>query len=122
MTGVWTSLITVYKRFWHKQDATGAPALPGGQQAFANGADCIVYPELAAIGYPPRDLLDRWWLVREQWAMVERLAENLPLPALIGCIEPGEPIPGQHILANALVLLCERTGGCSLPQALAAGL
>ena len=65
--------------------------LASAQQAFESGAQCIVFPELAAIGYPPRDLLDRRWLVIEQWQMIERLAKSLPLPALIGCIEPGEP-------------------------------
>ena len=77
--------------------------LQAAQRALEAGANCIVFPELAAIGYPPRDLLDRAWLVDEQWAMVQRVAEKMPIPALIGCIEPGEPMPGQRILANAVI-------------------
>jgi NAD+ synthase (glutamine-hydrolysing) len=90
--------------------------LPGAAQAIrtaaaeavAAGADLLLTAELAAFGgYPPRDLLDRRDLVLRQWAMLAELARDLPLPALVGCVEPLEPGAGPG-LANSLALL---TGG-----------
>lgn len=78
--------------------------LAAAQQATAAGADLMVAPELAAIGYPPRDLLHRQRLVQQQWQAIQRLAEDVPLPVILGCVEPLEAgmTPG---LANAAVVL-----------------
>lgn len=74
-------------------------------EAAAAGADLLLTSELAAFGgYPPRDLLDRPELVQRQWAMVQELALGLPLPVLLGCVEPLAAGPGPA-LANSLVLL-----------------
>ncbi len=75
--------------------------------AAAGGATLALFPELAAFGgYPPRDLLDRRWLVERQWAMVQDLARSLPLPVILGAVEPLGPGPGPA-LANALVVLAD---------------
>ncbi|MEK7411817.1 MAG: NAD+ synthase [Planctomycetota bacterium] len=75
------------------------------QAAIEQGAQFLVTPELAAFGgYPLRDLLDRRELVDRQWRMVQQLAVGLPLPVLVGCVEPLGSGPGPT-LANALVLL-----------------
>ncbi len=74
-------------------------------QARDQGCDLLLTPELAAFGgYPPRDLLDRPALVQRQWAMVQRLAGEVAVPTLVGCVEPIEPGTGPA-LANSLVLL-----------------
>ena len=73
-------------------------------RAHANGADCLVAPELAAIGYPPRDLLERQRLVDRQWQAVQRLAEDAPLPIILGCVEPLDEGVAPT-LANACVVL-----------------
>ena len=78
------------------------------QQAVESGADLVVFPELASIGYPPRDLVERRWLIEQQWLMVNELAKDLPLPALIGCIEPLGDGAGAAI-ANAVVLCADGT-------------
>ncbi len=74
-------------------------------QAAAAGATLMVCPELAAIGgYPPRDLLERRYLVEAQWQAVNELAKDLPLPVVLGCVEPLEPGLGPDI-ANAVAVL-----------------
>lgn len=88
-------------------DGSAAAIRAAAVEAAAAGADLLLTPELAAFGgYPPRDLLDRRDLVLRQWRMVEELARGLPLPALVGCVEPLEPGPGPQ-LANSLVLLAD---------------
>ena len=79
--------------------------LAAAQDAKDQNADFIVYSELMSIGYPPRDLLDRKRLVFAQWTMVQDLAKELPLPAVIGCVEP---MYDEHLsphLANAAVVV-----------------
>ena len=86
-------------------DATGAAIRAAANKAKFEGADLLVLPELAACGgYPPRDLLERRWFVEKQWALVQSLARELPLPTLLGCVEPLDPGAGPS-LANALVAI-----------------
>jgi NAD+ synthase (glutamine-hydrolysing) len=86
-------------------EGTAEAILGAARQAVAGGATLMLCPELIAIGgYPPRDLVTRRWLVERQWLAVQRLAERLPLPTLLGCIEPLEPGLGPA-LANALVAI-----------------
>lgn len=88
-------------------DAARQAILAAAHQAHAAGADLLVTSELAAMGaYPPRDLLERRWVVERQWRMVQELAPLLPLPAIIGCIEPCTGGVGPPA-ANALVAIDE---------------
>ena len=79
--------------------------LAAAQDAKDQNADFIVYSELMSIGYPPRDLLDRKRLVFAQWTMVQDLAKELPLPAVIGCVEPMYDERLSPHLANAAVVV-----------------
>ncbi|TVR44155.1 MAG: NAD+ synthase [Planctomycetota bacterium] len=83
--------------------------LAAAEQAHAAGAQFVVYPELAALGYPPRDLLARKRLVLDQWAMIQGLAADLPLPAVLGCVEPLYDEGLSPHLANAVVVLQDGT-------------
>jgi NAD+ synthetase len=88
-------------------DFAGAAAAihRAAQTALAQGAELLVCPELAALGgYPPRDLLERRHWVEQQWDAVQELACRLPLPALVGCVEPLEGGTGPA-MANALVAI-----------------
>jgi NAD+ synthase (glutamine-hydrolysing) len=72
----------------------------------AQGADLIVLPELAATGYPPRDLLEHEAFVDANLALVERLTARTAGegPALLlGYVERNEG-PGKR-LHNAVALL-----------------
>ena len=84
-------------------DGAAAAIRNAANKAVFEGADLLVCPELAMLGgYPPRDLLERRHLVARQWSLVQGLARELPLPALIGCVEPLDPGSGPSF-ANALV-------------------
>jgi len=74
------------------------------QQASDQGAELIIFPELATFGYPPRDLLERPDLVDQQWLLLQDLAGKLPIAAVIGCVEPLHEGAGP-MMANALVVI-----------------
>ena len=65
-------------------------------------ADLLVLPELAILGYPPRDLLLREEVVPACEAAVEALARELPLPTLIGT--PRRVEGGSRPIANSVAL------------------
>ena len=76
------------------------------QRAKAEGADLLVVPELAVVGYPPRDLLLRDGVVRAAEAAVADLARDLrPGPAaLLGTTTRNAAGTGRAI-HNAAVLV-----------------
>jgi NAD+ synthase (glutamine-hydrolysing) len=75
-------------------------------EAASQGGDLVVAPELALWGYPPRDLLLRQSLQREQDRLLGELARGLPagVSLLLGV---SDPVPGGHqpALFNAAALL-----------------
>ena len=68
----------------------GEQLLEACQAAASQGADLVIAPELALWGYPPRDLLLRPALRRQQQQVLDQLAEQLPegLALLLGVSEP----------------------------------
>ena len=80
--------------------------LEASRQAAAAGADLVVSPELSLWGYPPRDLLLRPALLRQQAEVLRAIASELPrdLGLLVGVAEPlaGEHLPALH---NAVALV-----------------
>lgn len=74
------------------------------RQAAAAGCDLLVTPELALTGYPPQDLLFKRHFISAQLEVLERLAEALPVSALVGFVDREE----GNDLHNAAALV---TGG-----------
>ncbi len=77
-------------------------------EARARGAACVVAPELAVTGYPPRDLLDSPEFVRDAVAALARLAREVHGPPLIcGAVvaSRGEPLHPDGRIANGALLL-----------------
>ncbi|MFP4157017.1 MAG: NAD+ synthase [Opitutales bacterium] len=66
-------------------------------QLVEDGADLIVFPELAVCGYPPRDLLFKSRFVADIAACLREIAGEVhAVPALIGFAERREPgLPGR---------------------------
>lgn len=76
------------------------------RRACAQGADLVVFPELAVPGYPPRDLLHRHAFVEANLAAIHRLASNAgPVGLLVGFVNR-RPAPGRG-LTNSAALLAE---------------
>jgi NAD+ synthase (glutamine-hydrolysing) len=80
--------------------------LDGLRTAADRGADLAVTPELALVGYLPRDLLLNPAFVRRAWEVLTQLATDaaaLP-PVLVGVPEPNPSDEGRPLF-NSVVLL-----------------
>jgi len=77
-------------------------------RARAAGADLVVFSEMAATGYPPRDLLNHPDFIQANLAQVERVAAltDERLGALIGFVDPNPSSDGKHLFNAAA--LCHR--------------
>jgi len=76
------------------------------RQAAALGADLAVTPELALVGYLPRDLLLSPGFVQKSWQTLEALACDtaaLP-PVLVGLPEPNPSDEGRPLYNSAVLL------------------
>ena len=87
----------------------GELILAASRQAAAQGADLVLTPELSLWGYPPRDLLLRPNLIREQGAVLNQLAASLAqelpqLAVLVGMAEPSGAAPLPNLF-NAVALV-----------------
>jgi len=72
--------------------------------AEAAGADLVVFPELAIFGYPPKDLLLRQDLIRENVAALDRIAHRCTdMTAVIGYVQPDPSGSGKGIFNAAAV-------------------
>jgi NAD+ synthase (glutamine-hydrolysing) len=71
-------------------------------RASADGADLLILPELAILGYPPRDGLLRAEVVPACERAVAELARDLPLPTLVG--SPRRVDGGARPIANSVAL------------------
>ena len=75
--------------------------LDSATTAKANGADVVIFPELALTGYPPEDLLLRRPFIDEAMSKLQFLAEqanSLP-PLVVGCLDFN-----QYLYNSAAVL------------------
>ena len=95
-------------------DISGNSALivRGARQARELGADLVVTPELALMGYLPRDLLmSRGFIHRgfdELQSMAAELADGPPLLAGVATVNPAEM--GRPLFNSAVLLRCGQLG------------
>ncbi len=68
----------------------------------AVGGGLVVFPELSLVGYPPKDLLERGWFVREAASAIRELAKLT------------RRHPGKGILVGAPVLKSGRLYNCAV--------
>ena len=78
----------------------------GVREAGRLGADLVVTPELALLGYLPRDLLLKKSFIDDSWAVLEQLAEELAggPPVLVGLAEPNRESVGRPLFNVAALL------------------
>jgi NAD+ synthase/NAD+ synthase (glutamine-hydrolysing) len=82
------------------------------REAGRGGADLAVTPELALVGYLPRDLLLVDGFVRRAWDAIEDLARELAgqPPVLVGLPEPNPSNEGRPLFNTAVLLRDGRVG------------
>ncbi|MBW2713173.1 MAG: NAD+ synthase, partial [Deltaproteobacteria bacterium] len=85
------------------------------EEAWAEGAELVIFPELVLTGYPPLDLLSRPGFIEEQDRQIEALlplSEKVPL--VIGAVtQSGETDGHEKGLLNTALLL---SGGKRMAQ------
>ena len=70
------------------------------------GAELAVFPELAIMGYPPRDLVEHDGFVNAGLEEIRRLAQSIELPSVVGFVARNETGRGKP-LHNSAALLSE---------------
>ncbi|HEV3219397.1 MAG TPA: NAD+ synthase [Candidatus Acidoferrales bacterium] len=81
-----------------------AKILATAEQALLRGAELAVFSELCLCGYLPQDLLERPAFLERNRTELARLAQKLPLPAIIGYAGRAHESTGKPV-ANSAALL-----------------
>ena len=75
------------------------------EQAKAQNADLIVFPEMALTGYPPKDLLETAGFVENNVKVLNQLASEIHgITVIAGFVEPN-PVPAGKPFYNAAAVL-----------------
>ena len=74
------------------------------REATAAGADLTVTPELALVGYLPRDLLLSPGFITRSWDHLGELARHLETPTLVGLPEPNPSDSGRPLFNTAALV------------------
>ena len=86
-------------------EANRAKLVAAYDRACAQGAECVIAPELFLCGYPPRDLLLRSDFVEANLAILAAVAASVgPVPLCVGYVDKNTVFPGRP-LANAAAVL-----------------
>ncbi len=86
-------------------DGNAAKIADAYKNAVGQGAEIVVFPELALTGYPPRDLLLRpVFLQRAEETLVRLAASIHDAPALVGTVTANPDRPGRPIFNSAVFL------------------
>ena len=85
-------------------EGNSARILELSRDAHAGGADVAVFSELCVCGYPPQDLIERPSFVRRNHDTLLRLAQSVPIPALVGYVGKAQDDTGKPV-ANSAALI-----------------
>ena len=78
--------------------------LASAKQAADQGAGLVVFSEMAMLGYPPRDLVEKPSILEASLAALGRLAAACPVPALVGFLGRNESGKGRPIHNSAALV------------------
>ena len=79
--------------------------IESSRQALAQGAEMILFPELAVCGYPPRDLLEKPAFVERNQKVVNEIAQAVPeITIVCGFVSPAKVETGKSVMNSAAVL------------------
>ncbi|MDI7269121.1 MAG: NAD+ synthase [Myxococcota bacterium] len=86
-------------------EGNAAQVLDAARRAHAAGASLVVFPELALVGYPPLDLLDRAAPIDQNLRALDALARDLPpVTVVVGCVERNATGHGRPAFNTAVVI------------------
>jgi NAD+ synthase (glutamine-hydrolysing) len=74
------------------------------RSAQSGGADLAVFSELCLCGYPPQDLIERPSFAERNQTELVRLAQEIPLPSLVGFVGKAQDDTGKPV-ANSAALI-----------------
>ena len=89
-------------------DANLTKMLDYTARAKAQGADIVVFPELATVGYPPRDFLEFGDFIDKAEAVIERLTEAADGIAIVVGSPSRNPVVEGKDLYNSVYFLAQR--------------
>jgi NAD+ synthase/NAD+ synthase (glutamine-hydrolysing) len=79
--------------------------IESSRQAFAQGAEMVLFPELAVCGYPPRDLLEKPAFVERNQQVLKEIAQAVPQITIVcGFVSPAKVETGKSVMNSAAVL------------------
>ncbi len=79
--------------------------IESSRQALAQGAEMVLFPELAVCGYPPRDLLEKPAFVERNTQVVKEIAQAVPQITIVcGFVSPAKVETGKSVMNSAAVL------------------
>ncbi|HEV7424514.1 MAG TPA: nitrilase-related carbon-nitrogen hydrolase, partial [Candidatus Paceibacterota bacterium] len=89
-------------------ESNTAKIIQGIEQAKKQGADLVVFSELAVCGYPPRDFLEFEDFINKCYSAIDTIREHADtIGVIVGCPERN-PVPQGKDLFNAAWLLHEK--------------
>lgn len=79
--------------------------IESSRQALAQGAEMVLFPELAVCGYPPRDLLEKPAFVERNQKVINEIALAVPeITIVCGFVSPAKVETGKSVMNSAAVL------------------
>jgi len=81
-----------------------AKIVESSKVAVTGGADLAVFSELCLCGYPPQDLIERPDFIECNQKELACLAEQIPLPALVGFVGHAQDSTGKPVANSAAII------------------
>ncbi len=79
--------------------------IESARQAHAQGAEMVLFPELAVCGYPPRDLLEKPDFIARNQQVIEEIARAVPqITVVCGFVSPAKADTGKSVKNSVAVL------------------
>jgi NAD+ synthase/NAD+ synthase (glutamine-hydrolysing) len=83
-----------------------ARILEMAREAKSGGAEMAIFSELCLCGYPPQDLIERPAFAERNQIELARLAQDIPLPSLVGFVGKAQDDTGKPVANSAALIAC----------------